>query len=427
MCGHANTFRPYLLGRRFTVCTDHKGLTWIFNVKDPSSRLLRWRLLLAEYDFEIVYRAGKKNCNADCLSRYPEVNVNTIDVERKQKIIHEMHDCPIGGHQGITRTLERIQLYTTWPNIEQEVKDYIRKCQICQKNKQGRETKQMLEITDTQLEPWNKIYLDIIGPMPVTEGGNKYILLCQDNLSKYVIAVPLQDQTADQVVTQFVERIISVFGIPSMIMTDQGSNFMSDLFSRICKLFKIEKINTTAYHPESNGALERTHKTLVTYLRCFVDLKLNNWDEWIPYACFMYNTTPHSVTKFSPYTLLFGRKCNLPGILQKTPQPLYNYDDLVKSIKLKMQSCHAKAKENLMNFKLKQKEKVKSNEVMFKENDLVLLKVESRSKLEPLWKGPYEIKQVEWPNAVIQEVGKRKHHTVHTNRLKSYYSSLQGK
>ena len=130
-----------------------------------------------------------------------------------------MHDCPIGGHQGITRTLERIQLYTTWPNIEQEVKDYIRKCQICQKNKQGRETKQMLEITDTQLEPWNKIYLDIIGPMPVTEGSNKYILSCQDNLSKYVIAVPLKDQTADQVATQFVERIISVFGIPSMIMT----------------------------------------------------------------------------------------------------------------------------------------------------------------------------------------------------------------
>jgi len=421
-CKH---YRPYLLGRKFTVCTDHKGLTWIFNVKDPSSRLLRWKLLLAEYDFDIVYRAGKKHCNADCLSRYPEVNLNTLDKERQQKIIREMHDCPIGGHQGITRTLERIQLYTTWPNIEQDVKDYIRNCKICQTNKHSRETKQMLEITDTQSEPWNKIYLDIIGPLPITEEGYKYLLTCQDNLSKYVIAVPLKDQTVNQVATKLVERIICIFGIPSIILTDQGSNFMSDLFIRICKLFRIEKIHTTAYHPESNGSLERTHKTLVTYLRCFIDSKLNNWDEWISYACFMYNTTPHTVTKFSPYEVLFGRKCNLPGSLQQTPQPLYNYEDIVKDIKFKLQNCHAKAQENLINFKHKQQRKVKSNAIEFKENDIVLLKVEARGKLEPLWKGPYEIRKIEWPNATIQEIGKRRHQVVHTNRLKQYHSSLQ--
>ena len=185
-CKH---YRPYLLGRKFTVCTDHKGLTWIFNIsflhsevnkliqhtKDPSSRLLRWKLLLAEYDFDIVYRGGKNHCNADCLSRYLEVNLNNLDEEKQQKIIHEMHDCPIGGHQGITRTLERMQLYTTWPNIEQDMKNYIN-CQICQKNKHSRETKQMLKITDTQSDPWNKIHLGIIGPLPMTEEGYKYLL-----------------------------------------------------------------------------------------------------------------------------------------------------------------------------------------------------------------------------------------------------------
>jgi hypothetical protein len=67
-CKH---FRPYLLGRKFQIVTDHKGLTWIFNVKDPSSRLMRWKLLLEEYDYEIQYKAGQKNCNADSLSRYP--------------------------------------------------------------------------------------------------------------------------------------------------------------------------------------------------------------------------------------------------------------------------------------------------------------------------------------------------------------------
>jgi hypothetical protein len=84
-------FRPYLLGRKFQIVTDHKGLTWIFNVKDPSSRLIRWKLLLEEYDYEIQYRAGQKNCNADSLSRYPveclNVNIDEISEERKQKII----------------------------------------------------------------------------------------------------------------------------------------------------------------------------------------------------------------------------------------------------------------------------------------------------------------------------------------------------
>jgi transposase InsO family protein len=94
----------------------------------------------------------------------------------------------------------------------------------------------------------------------------KYVLTCQDNLSKYFIAVPLQNQTAEEVTIAFVKNIILIYGIPNEIVMDQGANFMSDIFKRICKLFKIDKICMTAYHPESNGALERTHKTLANYV-----------------------------------------------------------------------------------------------------------------------------------------------------------------
>jgi transposase InsO family protein len=81
-------------------------------------------------------------------------------------------------------------------------------------------------------------------------------------LSKYLIAILVGNQTADKVTEAFVKNVILVYGIPNKIVTDHGANFMSNMFKRICKLFKIEKINTTAYHPESNGALEGTHKTL---------------------------------------------------------------------------------------------------------------------------------------------------------------------
>jgi hypothetical protein len=228
-----------------------------------------------------------------------------------------MHNCPVGGHQGIQRTTERIKLYLSWSGLEQDVTHYVKECRICQLDKETHQNiKLPLTVTDTKNTPWEKVYLDIVGPLLMAETGIKYILTCQDNLSKYFIAIPLQNQTAEEVTNAFVKTIVLIYGIPTEIVTDQGSNFMSDVFKRICKLFKIEKICTTAYHPESNGALESTHKTLANYLRCFCDTKLNNWDEWLPFACFTYNPTPHSVTKFTPYEVLFGRIANIPGKLQ---------------------------------------------------------------------------------------------------------------
>jgi hypothetical protein len=236
-CKH---FRPYLLERKFQIVTDHKGLTWICNVQDPSSRLMRWKLLLEEYDYEIQYRAGVRNCNADSLSPYPvqclNVNREEITNERKQRIIAEMHNCPVGGDQGIHRTIERIKLYTSWPNIDKDVTQYVIECKTCQINKETHPNVTLpLTITDTKATPWDKIYLDVVGALPVTESGMKYILTCQDNLSKYFIAAPLQNQKAEEIANSFVKHIILVYGIPNEIVTDQGANFMSDVFKRIRK------------------------------------------------------------------------------------------------------------------------------------------------------------------------------------------------
>jgi hypothetical protein len=116
----------------------------------------------------------------------------------------------------------------------------------------------------------------------------------------------------------------------------------------------------------------------------------------------------------------------VPGRLQQTPQPLYNFDDIVLSIKQKMQTCQQLARERSIKFKEMQGQMVRSFDYEFKVNDLVLLKVETRHKLEPLWNGPFEVKDVKRPNAIIQELGKRKHQEVHMNRLKPYFSSITG-
>ena len=138
----------------------------------------------------------------------------------------------------------------------------------------------------------------------------------------------MMTQTADEVSLIFLRYVILHYGIPNAIATDQGLQFMGDVFRKVCKVLKIHKLNTTAYHPESN-----------------------DWDKWIPFACFAYNTTPHTMTKYTPYEILFGRKANIPGQLQQKTAPLYNYDDFVHDVKQKLQACHEVARANLMQSK----------------------------------------------------------------------------
>jgi hypothetical protein len=117
----------------------------MFNVKDPSSRLLRWRLLL---EYTIEYKADKKNVNADALIRNTVVMTVMISKEKQMKILKEMHECPIGGHQGVQRTYENVQLYATWPGMFKDVENN-KNCKICQKNKfAGLYTKVSFQATD---------------------------------------------------------------------------------------------------------------------------------------------------------------------------------------------------------------------------------------------------------------------------------------
>jgi hypothetical protein len=357
-------FRQFLYGTKFTIVTDHKPLTWVFNVKDPSSRLLRWRIKLEEYDYDIVYKPGVRNTNADALSRInmPEVNTATEvssepTEEEKGKILREFHQSPTGGHLGMNRMFERIKLYTSWPGMKQEIENYVRHCETCQKNKiTQRKTKLPLQITDTPKVVWQNCSLDIVGPLTLMSENNRYLLTFQDELSKYTIAVPIQQQDAMTVARVFVREFFLKFGIPQIILTDQGCNFLSDLFSSVCKLLRIKRIKTSPFHPQTNGALERSHRVLVEYLRCYILEDQTDWDQWIPYATFVL-TPLHTPVLDSPHELLFGGKPNIPGILQKEPpEIIYNYDSYVQELQSRLQSCYEIARSNLKAKKERSKE-----------------------------------------------------------------------
>jgi len=438
-------FRPYVYGTKFKIVTDHKPLIWLFNVNDPGSRLIRWRLKLEEYDYEIIHKAGRANANADALSRNVRrdapgleeerdvhaikedtEDTNTYTEEEKRQILYEYHDAPIGGHQGIERTLKRIRLNHNWPGITKDVENYVAKCESCQKNKLSRKIKAPLIITDTPSKPFEKCALDIVGPLTITTQGNKYLLTFQDSLTKFSKAIPIPNQEANTISKEFVTKIILEHGIPEKILTDQGTNFLSEIFKNTCKLLKINKIQTTAYHPESNGALERSHRTLAEYLRHYVDEDQTDWDEWIPFAMFTYNTTPHTATGYTPFELVYGHQADLPTALTKPPQPTYNYDDYAQELKERLRATNRLAREHVKDEKIKAKLQYdkKAKEITFKVGDKVLVYDETlrrgrSKKLESLWTGPYKI--TEKHSKVNYTIKKgRKTTRIHVNRLKPF-------
>jgi hypothetical protein len=216
-------FRPYLFGKRFTVVTDHKPLTWIMNVKDPGSRLLRWWIKLEEYQYDVVYKKGALNTNADALSRINRLTArvgapgekreHVTEEEKKSAILYEYHDSPVGGHRGMNKTFREIRKKYEWPNMKRDIEKYVKRCKSCQMNKNlGPRHRSPMEIT-TARQPFQRCALDVVGPTDVTNKGNRYILTFQD-LTKFMAAIPIPTQDAETVAREFVQNIVLKYGIP---------------------------------------------------------------------------------------------------------------------------------------------------------------------------------------------------------------------
>lgn len=206
-------------------------------------------------------------------------------------------------------------------------------------------------ITYTSSKPFKKVFLDIVGPLNQTENFNKFLLIFQNDLTKYSIAIPIFNKDANTVAHAFTTKIICQFGIPETSLTDQGSNFLSEVFKETCKFLKIKQIYCTSYHPQSNSSLERSLRILAEYPRNFINKDMNNWDEFIPYAMFTYNTTPHTSTHFTPFELLFEHKASIPSSVQKPLEVLCNCDHYCNELKSRLQHSHQIARETLIDHK----------------------------------------------------------------------------
>jgi hypothetical protein len=347
--------------------------------------------------------------------------VTIPEIERRKDIIVEAHSSKIGGHKGITKTYNRIRQNFYWDNIKADIRNYISQCLQCQTKKLIRvKTKQPMLITDTPFSSFEKISMDIVGPLSATSKGNSYILTIQDHLTKFSLAIPLKSITAIQVADALLKYFICIFGAPKIILTDQGTNFMSNMMKRFTKQFKIKQYRTTAFYPQANGALERSHLVLIEYLKQYVN-KFTEWDELLEYATFSYNTSTHESTRYAPYELVFGKLARQPSSeIVDDANKGKTYDDYLCQLMTNIHTLQELARECLIASKLKSKYYYdrKINPQTFQINDQVFLLIEpKKGKLGDQYSGPHIITDI-FPNGNIQILHKGKSKIVHPNKIR---------
>eukprot|EP00745_Piridium_sociabile_P030960 TRINITY_DN51384_c0_g1_i5.p1 TRINITY_DN51384_c0_g1~~TRINITY_DN51384_c0_g1_i5.p1 ORF type:complete len:379 (-),score=38.43 TRINITY_DN51384_c0_g1_i5:332-1468(-) len=237
-----------------------------------------------------------------------ETLVKQVVVPRSLRdiVLHTAHDSIFAGHCGVKRTLQRVLASFFWPAVSQAVAHYCQSCDICQKTvAKGRVPCAPLHKMPLISVPFQKIAVDIVGPLQPSISGHRYILTIVDTATRFPEAVPMK--RIDTVTVA--EALLSVFartGLPSEILTDCGTQFVSDLMREIYRLLSITSITTTPYHPQSNGMVERFNGTLKTMLRRVCRERPTDWDRYIPALLFAYRELPNATLGFSPFELLFG-------------------------------------------------------------------------------------------------------------------------
>ena len=158
---------------------------------------------------------------------------------------------------------------------------------------------------------FQRIAMDIVGPLPRSNNGNKYILTICDYATRCPDTIPILNTEANTIAKELVSVFARV-GIPDEVLTDQGSNLMSSLLQEMYLMLNISRLRTSPYHPQTDGLTERLNGTLKSMIRKFTASNQKDWDEHLPYLLFAYREVPQESTGFSPFELLYGRRVRGP-------------------------------------------------------------------------------------------------------------------
>ena len=229
------------------------------------------------------------------------------DEELRTSLIRRNHDDPLAGHGATAKTTELVGQQYHWPKMRETIKLYVKNCDICQRSKVIRHAPYgMLQSNEDPDQPSKSMAMDFITDLPTSDGYDT-VLVVIDRLTKMSHFIPCEKSLdAGQFATLFLKEIIRLHGIPREIITDWGSLFTSDLWTKITEKLGIERRLSTAFHPQKDGETEQTNGILEQYLRAYVNYQKDNWNELLPMAEFAYNNSYQETIKTRPFYANYG-------------------------------------------------------------------------------------------------------------------------
>lgn len=337
------------------------------------------------------------------------------------------HDTAIAGHFGPDRTMKRVAERFSFPHLYTKVKEYCNTCDSCHKYKGAPSKPAPMGLYPIPHTPWERTGMDILGPLPTTSSGNKYVLVFTDHLTRFNIFVPLSDRHATTVAQALYNNVVVPFSTPSVLLCDNAAEFTSKVLTSLCSKMKISKVHIASYHPAANGLVERQNGKILAILRHIIDSDQRNWDQCLPDAQLAINSAYNISVDDTPHYLLFHVDKRLPFDLTQTPvlSPIYSIDDYVTVTSNRAQQVFQKVKESLeisnANQQKLQHNRAKEKPILIGTRCFIkaLVQPGKSKKLSPKWKGPFRVmKKIPHNKIEVCNIQTGKLQTVHMDNAK---------
>jgi transposase InsO family protein len=403
----------------FILKTDHKNLTYI-NFGN-SAKILRWKLMIQEYDFDIEHVAGEENIVADAFSRLMampkdsdidavlnHVNILYTKEEEKQfkekfNILADLHNSTV-GHFGVSATMDRLkQRNLHWPDMHEHVKRFVKQCPCCQKMSFLKHPIEHHPFVIASYEPMQKLAVDTAGPFEKDIHGNTHVCVITDCFSRFTMLIPTLDATAQSAARALLQWV-GLFGAPKEILSDMGTQFINHLIDDLLKLLHTNKLDILAGVHQQNSIVERRIKELNRHIRNILyHTKVKSyWSDALPLVQRIMNAQRLIPTGTSPAQIIFGNALNLDsGILLST-----NTDNETPHSKARRLSEWTAKMLKLQNdiISIAQRTQSKTHEDYFNKfsdertefpiNSYVLVNYGDKTpptKFHAYWRGPYRV------------------------------------
>ncbi|XP_071824592.1 uncharacterized protein [Apostichopus japonicus] len=435
---HSQDFKPMLNGDSDTDPLSHNKLV-IEQENDPELKDLGQRALTLQEAEEVPVCFYKRNGvlmrkwrppDAPATDEWQVIHQIVVPKVYHREVISIAHDSPMAGHLGIRKTHDRILNHFWWPTLRKDVSEYCRSCHTCQvvgKPNQKVPAAPLKPIPAFD-EPFSRVIVDCVGPLPKTKSGNQYLLTIMCASTRFPEAIPLRNIKAKTIV-KALTKFCTLVGLPKSIQSDQGSNFTSGLFQEVMYELGIEQYTSSAYHPESQGALERFHQTLKNMIKTYCFDFENDWDDGVHLLLFSAREAVQETLGFSPFELVFGHTVRGPLKLLKekwlNDEIDTNLLDYVSKFKYRLNRANEIARDNLKEAQSKMKrwydKDAKSRVFSPGDKVLVLFPIPGHP-LRARYHGPYTVEsKVGEVDYIVKTPDRRKSRQLcHINMLKEY-------